>query len=56
MKIEPSQTIGLGIGELACAYTVGALTSSEAMLAAYWLGYCIEEVKLPKLATVKVGR
>lgn len=56
MAITPTGLIGLSVGEIACAYTAGSLTTKQAMLAAYWLGYCRQEADLPPGGVASIGK
>ena len=54
--IKPDGLLGHSIGEIACAYADGCLTAKEAMLTAYWRGYCVQESNFPQGLMAAVGR
>ena len=56
MGIEPNGIVGHSVGELGCAYADGSLTAEEAVLAAYWRGYCVREASLPPGGMAAVGK
>lgn len=55
MGLHPDGIVGHSVGELACGYADGSLSHSEAILAAFWRGYCIKEANLPVGAMAAVG-
>ena len=55
LGITPDGILGHSVGELGCAYADGSLTAKEAVLAAYWRGYCVEQAKLPPGGMAAVG-
>ncbi|KAM9837458.1 fatty acid synthase [Aulostomus maculatus] len=55
LGLRPNGIIGHSVGELACGYADGSLSHTEAILAAYWRGRCIQEAKLPPGGMAAVG-
>ena len=53
--LRPDGILGHSVGELACAYVDGGLTSEEAILVAYHRGRCVMEANLPPGAMAAVG-
>ncbi|KAG7154441.1 Fatty acid synthase-like [Homarus americanus] len=52
---EIAGLVGHSVGELGCAYTDGALTAEQTVLAAYWRGQAVQEASLPLGAMAAVG-
>jgi fatty acid synthase len=40
--IKPDGLIGIGSGEISCAYTDGVIDTEQAIMIAYWCAKCIE--------------
>ncbi|XP_053376816.1 fatty acid synthase-like [Mercenaria mercenaria] len=55
LGIRPDGIVGHSVGELGCAYADGSMTARETVLAAYWRGQCIQNVKLPAGGMAAVG-
>jgi acyl transferase domain-containing protein len=56
-NISPSQVIGHSSGELAAAYASGAITSTEAIVGAYYRGLVTKQQTRPgAMAAVGLGR
>lgn len=55
MGIVAAGVIGHSSGEIACGYANGCLTAREAILAAYWEGFCIQELDPHPGAMAAVG-
>ena len=56
MGVEPAGMLGHSIGEIACGYADGSLTAEEAILAAYWRGFSIQQADLTSGLMAAVGR
>ena len=53
--IKPDGIVGHSLGEVGCGYADGCLTAEEAVLAAYWRGYFVQNASLPPSAMAAVG-
>ncbi|GFU22758.1 fatty acid synthase, partial [Nephila pilipes] len=55
VAIVPGGLIGLGVGELLCAYADGSLSAEQVILASYWTAKMFEEAILEGGAMVDIG-
>ncbi|CAL1283309.1 unnamed protein product [Larinioides sclopetarius] len=55
LDIKADGIVGHSTGELACAYADGCCTAEEAILAAYYRGYSVENADLPQGRMAAVG-
>ena len=55
LNIVPEGIVGHSTGEISCAYADGCLTREQALLAAYWRGYCVRAADIPDGAMAAVG-
>ena len=56
MDIEPDGILGHSVGEIACGYADGSLSAEEAILAAYWRGFSIQQADIKPGLMAAVGR
>ncbi|CAL4149895.1 unnamed protein product [Meganyctiphanes norvegica] len=53
--LEFDGVVGHSVGELGCAYAVGALTAEQTVLSAFWRGRAVQEAQMPPGAMAAVG-